>query len=85
MPIAKELLEILCCPKTKVGLEELPANKIEALNKLINDKKLNYANGDIVDEPLQEALITVDKTTVYRVDEDIPIMLIDKGIPVENL
>ena len=30
-------------------------------------------------------VITKDKATIYRVDDDIPIMLIDKGIPAAQI
>ena len=35
-------------------------------------------------ETLQEGLITVDKKTVYRIDDDIPVMLIEMGICLEK-
>ena len=31
-------------------------------------------------EPLREALITRDRRTVYRVDDGIPVLLIEEGI-----
>ena len=31
-------------------------------------------------EPLREALITRDRKTVYRVDDGIPVLLIEEGI-----
>jgi uncharacterized protein YbaR (Trm112 family) len=35
----------------------------------------------MVDKPLEEGLITEDGATVYRIDENIPVMLIEMGIP----
>ncbi len=85
MTVNQELLDILCCPKTKVPVERFPEEKIKDLNALIQDGKALYADGVKVDETVSEALITEDKKTIYRVDDGIPIMLIDKGIPTENL
>ena len=82
MPVDKKLLDILCCPKTKVDVEELSKTDLEAINKQIKNGKLKYVDGKPVKEPLQEGLITKDKKTVYRVDDDIPIMLIEMGIPI---
>jgi len=84
MPVDKELLEILCCPLTRVGLKELSSLEIQKLNNLIKEKKLRYHEETVVDQPLQEGLITVDGKRIYRIDDEIPIMLIEKGIPVEG-
>lgn len=84
MPIDKKLLDILCCPKTKVDVIELAKADIEALNEKINAGLLEYADGKLVKETLQEGLITVDKKTVYRIDDDIPVMLIEMGICLEK-
>ena len=84
MPIDKKLLDILCCPKTKVDVEELSQPDLEALNKQIKNGKLKYVDGKSVQEALQEGLITVDKKTVYRIDDDIPVMLIEMGISLEK-
>ena len=34
-----------------------------------------------VETPLQEGLITTDNETIYRIDDNIPVMLVDQGIP----
>ena len=85
MPVNKQLLEILCCPKTRVGVKELTAGQIENVNAAIVQKKVKYSDGKAVDKPLQEGLITEDGKIIYRVDEEIPIMLIDMGIPAEQI
>ena len=84
MPISDELLNILCCPKNKTDLKRLTEQQIRKLNDLIAEKKISYADGEIITEPLSEGLITIDAKTVYRIDEDIPIMLIEKGIPIPS-
>jgi len=84
MPVSKELLDILCCPKTRVGLKELTAKQIQKINTEISQKTINYVDGKPVDKTLEEGLITKDGKTIYRVDEEIPIMLIDMGIPAEQ-
>ena len=84
MPISKELLEILCCPKTRVSINELSTEQIEKINQQLSSKEIKYADGKKVDKPLEEGLITEDGKIIYRVDEEIPIMLIDMGIPAEQ-
>ena len=80
MPISADLLEILCCPETKVPVEMLPADKLATLNARVEAGEAVYVDGGKVEKPLQEALITTDGKTVYRIDDDIPVMLVDKGI-----
>ena len=47
--------------------------------------EVQYVNGDAVDEPLREALITEDDRVVYPVVDGIPILLEDKGIGTTQL
>jgi uncharacterized protein YbaR (Trm112 family) len=85
MAIDKELLDILCCPETKKELKVLSSEQLTAFNAKISAKSLKYKDGTEVDKPLEEALITVDGQTIYRVDDEIPIMLVEKGIPAAQL
>ncbi len=85
MPISKEMLEILCCPVTRVPFGILPDNKLQLINDRIKNGTVKDAEGNLVDQPLQEALITKDNKTVYRIDESIPVMLAESGIPTEQI
>ena len=83
--IDRELLEILCCPKTKVPVEMLSEDKLKAVNDRIGRGEVKTVDGSKVDKPLDAGLITEDGKTVYRIDDDIPIMLIDEGIPADQI
>ena len=87
MPVKQDLLKILCCPVTKVGLEILTNEMQVELNEKIQKGLVRNVGGEIVEEPLEEGLITVDTKTVYRVTSDIPNMIPSEGIPIsdENL
>ena len=85
MSIKPELLEILCCPKTKEALQELNATELESINAAISNGKLIYNDESPVEKPLTEGLITTSKDRVYRIDDDIPIMLIDQSIPLDGI
>ena len=85
MPISKEMLEILCCPVTRVPVGMLPDDKLRLINDRIKNGTVKDAEGNLVDQPLQEALITEDNKTVYRIDESIPVMLAESGIPTEQI
>lgn len=81
MPIDKQLLDILCCPKTKVDVELLSKDELNKLNEAIKKGAVKNVGGEVVKNVLSEGLITVDKKTVYRIEDNIPVMLIDEGIP----
>ncbi len=83
MPINEQLLEILRCPANKAPLRPLSDDEINALNARIENEEVKYQDGNVVDKPLEEGLITEDGATVYRIDESIPVMLIEMGIPTE--
>ena len=85
MPIDKKLLEILCCPVTKVPVKRLPKKKLQQLNEQIAQGQVRYVDGSPLESPLEDALITETGTTLYRVDSSIPVMLEDKGIITDQL
>jgi len=85
MPISEDLLEILCCPETKVPVEMLSSDQLTKLNAAIGAGKVASVDGDTVQKPLQEGLITTDGKTVYRIDDNIPVMLVDQGIATRQL
>jgi uncharacterized protein len=85
VPIPKDLLEILVCPVTQQPLEILQAEKLAALNARIAAGRIQNASGAKVETPITEALITADGKTIYRIDDDIPNMLAEEGIPAAQL
>jgi uncharacterized protein len=80
MPVNGKLLEILCCPVSKTPLTVLGRQKLEKLNRAIENGEALYVGGEKVTEPLQEGLITEDGKVIYPVQDDIPILLEEKGI-----
>jgi len=80
MPINRKLLEILVCPVTKLPVYMLDQDKLAQLNELIVKRKLLTMDGETITEPLQEALITSNKNMIYRIENNIPVMLEDQGI-----
>ena len=85
MSIDRKLLEILVCPITKVSVQVLGKRKLAALNREIAKGEVRHLGGEVVEEALDEALVTIDGRTVYRVDDGIPVMLEDLAIPTEQL
>ena len=80
MPVDSKLLEILCCPVSKTPLNVLAAEKLDTLNSAIANGEALYIDNSKVSEPLQEGLITDDKKVIYAVQDNIPVLLEEKGI-----
>ena len=81
--INKELLDILCCPETKQDIEHIEGEVIEKINAEIKSGTLKNRGDEIVKEPIDAGLLREDRKYIYPIREDIPIMLIDEGIPFE--
>jgi uncharacterized protein len=84
MTVDARLLDILCCPVTKVPVRKLSADKLRAINEQVAAGAARFLDGDAISDPLLEALVTQNGTTVYRVDDGIPIMLEERGIPTSQ-
>jgi uncharacterized protein YbaR (Trm112 family) len=80
MPIDQKLLEILRCPVTKQQIFPLTKQQLAAINQAITTGNVIYANGSIVDNPLEEGLVTENQNRVYRIEHEIPVMLEDESI-----
>ena len=80
MPVDGKLLEILCCPVSKTPLTRLGQEKLDKLNKAIAGNEALYIDGEKVTAPLQEGLITEDGKVIYAVQDNIPVLLEEKGI-----
>jgi uncharacterized protein len=85
MAVDGKLLEILCCPVSKVALNRLDHSRLENLNRAIADGKVQTVKGEKVSTALKEALITEDRRVIYPVVDDIPLLLEEKGIGTTQL
>lgn len=85
MPVDGNLLEILCCPVSKTPLRPLEKSRLEKLNRAIEAGEVQYVRGEPVESPLSEALITEDSKVIYPVEDDIPILLENRGIGTTQL
>ncbi|MCS4504103.1 hypothetical protein KBTX_00202 [wastewater metagenome] len=85
MPLDRKLLDILCCPVTKVPVRPLRRDELKRVNELISGGTLHYMDDSPVNEPLAEGLVTRNGERVYRVDDGIPVMLEERGMLVRQL
>lgn len=80
--IDKDLLEILACPKTRQPLREATAAELAAWNAKIAAGALVNVAGKKVADALQGGLVRQDGKLVYPIRDDIPVLLVDEGIPL---
>ena len=82
--VAKDLLDILCCPETKQDVVLMQGETIAAINEKIKNGAVKNRGGEVVKEPIDAGLLREDRKYLYPIREDIPIMLIDEAIPFEE-
>lgn len=85
MALDTQLLEILVCPDSKERVAPLSPQALIALNELIRAGKVRNRAGVLVEESLDAGLLRSDGKIVYPVRRDIPVMLVEEGLPVEGL
>lgn len=81
----KRLLTILRCPVSHKGLSILKKDRLEKINAAIQRGELKNLEGEVLAEPLAEALVTDDGKRVYPIDDGIPVLLEGEAIGMEQL
>jgi uncharacterized protein YbaR (Trm112 family) len=85
MPVDGKLLEILCCPVSKIPLLMLSQESLGKLNSAIEAGDILYIDGEKVTDLLQEGLITEDGKVIYAVQDNIPVLLEEQGVGTTQL
>lgn len=85
MAVDKDLLAILCCPESKQAVTLADSALIQRLNEAINGRRLQNKGKQVVTEPVEGGLLRADAKILYPIRENIPVMLIEEGIPLEQL
>lgn len=83
--VDKDLIAILCCPDTKQSVTLADNTLIEKVNTAISRGELKNKAKKSVTEKLDGGLIRADRQILYPIREDIPVMLIDEGIPLDQV
>jgi uncharacterized protein YbaR (Trm112 family) len=81
----RKLLDILCCPASRQPLQLLESRGLDAINEAIASGALKRVDDTAQAAPLREALITRDRKTIYRIDDGIPVLLVEEGIATAQL
>jgi len=70
-----KLLDILCCPLTHQNLQAADGVMLSTINNSIAEGKLINRGGDLLDEAITEALVTLDQGMVYPIINGMPVLL----------
>lgn len=85
MSISKDLLAILCCPETKQPVVTADPALVKKLNEAVaRGALLNKGQKPVVDQ-LEDGLVRADFKILYPIRENIPVMLIEEGIPLDQI
>ncbi len=85
MAIDPNILSILCCPETKQPLALADGALIEQINGAVSRGVLVNKEGGRVITLLDGGLIRKDLKILYAIREDIPVLLVEEGIPLDQL
>lgn len=84
--IKHELLNVICCPETKEDLVLADENLINKINSLIDRGEIENRNRQKITNRIEGGLIQKEsRRFLYPVRNEIPILIIDESIPLENI
>ena len=81
----QELLDILARPENKTKVTLADPGLIEKANGAIEAGTLAHRAGETIEEKIEGGLVREDRAYMYTIRDDIPIMLIDEAIPLDQL
>ena len=83
--IDEALLRILVCPEDHSPLAPASTETVERVNAAIGQGRVQNRMGQPVDQPLEAGLVREDGTLLYPIVEEIPVLLVDEAIPLDQL
>ena len=83
--IDQQLLDLLVCPENQTALAVADAPLLAKLNHAIAEGQIKNRGGESVSEPLAGGLVREDKTLLYPIIDDIPVMLMDEAIALDQI
>ena len=81
----KRLLDILCCPVSKQPLRPLSGAQLAIINRAVAGGDLLTTDGRSVGQALVSGLLTQDGKVIYRIEDEIPVMLAEEAIGTQQL
>lgn len=82
--IDAELIKILVCPENKTPVALAEDELVAKINGAIEAGTLKTRGGTLVGEAIDGGLVREDNAYLYAIRDDIPVMLIDEAIPLDQ-
>jgi uncharacterized protein YbaR (Trm112 family) len=82
--IRPELLKMLVCPENKTELTVASSELVDRVNRAIAAGQLTNKAGHKLAKPLDGGLVRADGAVLYPIVDDIPMMLVDEAIPLDQ-
>lgn len=76
---------MLRCPETRTPLALADAALLNRINSEIRAGRLRNRGDQVIAEPLDGGLVRQDNAMLYPIVRDIPVLLADEGIPLDQL
>jgi uncharacterized protein YbaR (Trm112 family) len=81
----RKLLDILACPATRQPLALLESRGLDVLNRAIAEGGIQRADGSVQADRINEALVTRDRKLAYRIEDGIPVLLVEEAIALGQI
>lgn len=81
----EELLALLVCPETHQDVALASPGEITLLNAAIREGRVRTAAGNPANQPVDGALVRVDRAIAYPIRDGIPVMLVAEGLVISGL
>ncbi|MFL9582451.1 Trm112 family protein [Stenotrophomonas sp. AB1(2024)] len=81
----RKVIDLLCAPRTGQRLSLLDPKGLDALNRAIGAGTVSNVDGNALDQPLREALVTLDRRQIFRVNDGIPVLLPEEAIDTAQI
>ena len=81
----EKILKLICYPSSKKQLKILNEESLANLNQAISAGLIKNNQGKILKDEIEQALITEDYELAYIVRDDIPVLLENESIKMNQL
>jgi uncharacterized protein len=81
----QELLDILRCPENQATLTPADEALVAEVNDRIRAGRLSNKAGREVNQPIDGGLVRADGDLLYPIVDQIPVLLRDEAIPLDQL
>lgn len=81
----RKLLDLLVCPATHQALHRLDARQRDAVNDAIAHGAVQRGDGTAETRPVADALATRNGRSVYRIDDGIPVLLVEDALDTAGI